>query len=171
VHAGHGRADAEPDDGGLGDRCVAHPIAELAPLAPLAPVLQMTAEIVLSTLADLGRATAMQVADALRARGVIVIRGAASALGDQLAKVNGDGMTLSMISNRGVKVWPNGLPETFCTDHWRCRFLATDSSHPLQLSQVLSLLMRIGNAHFDFVKTEHLYTFDGVSGFSLGQGQ
>jgi isocitrate dehydrogenase len=98
-------------------------------------------------------------------------RGTASALGDQLARVNGDGMTLSMISNRGVKVWPNGLPETFCTDHWRCRFLATDTGHPLQLAQVLSLLMRIGNAHYDFVKTEHLYTFDGVSGFSLGQGQ
>jgi isocitrate dehydrogenase len=98
-------------------------------------------------------------------------RGTASMLGEQLQHVNGDGMTLSMISNRGVKVWPNGMPETFCTDHWRCRFLATDSAHPLQLSQVLSLLMRIGNAHFDFVKTEHLYTFDGVSGFSLGQGQ
>ena len=31
---------------------------------------------------------------------------------------------LSMITNRGVKVWPEGAPETFCTDHWRCRYLA-----------------------------------------------
>ena len=29
---------------------------------------------------------------------------------------------LSMITNRGVKVWPEGFEETFCTDHWRCRF-------------------------------------------------
>ena len=28
-----------------------------------------------------------------------------------------------MITNRGVKVWPEGFPETFCTDHWRCRFV------------------------------------------------
>jgi isocitrate dehydrogenase len=98
-------------------------------------------------------------------------RGAAQSLGEQLSALSGDGMTLSMVSNRGVKVWPNGYPETFCTDHWRCRFTATSPAVPLQLSHVLSLLMRIGNAHFDFVKTEHLYTFDGVSGFSLGQGQ
>lgn len=57
-----------------------YPLAELAPFQPIAPVLQMTAEIVLSTLADLGRATAVQVAAALKDRGVIVIRGAAAAL-------------------------------------------------------------------------------------------
>jgi isocitrate dehydrogenase len=28
-----------------------------------------------------------------------------------------DGLTLTMITNRGVKVWPDGLPETFYTDH------------------------------------------------------
>lgn len=26
---------------------------------------------------------------------------------------------LSMISNRGVVVWPNGHPDTFHADHWR----------------------------------------------------
>ncbi len=26
-------------------------------------------------------------------------------------------LQLQMITNRGVKVWPDGLPETFCTDH------------------------------------------------------
>ena len=68
------------------EHVASNPLAALAPLAPIPPVMQMTSEIVLSTLADLGRATAPQVADALRARGVIVIRGAASALeylGDQ----------------------------------------------------------------------------------------
>lgn len=28
-----------------------------------------------------------------------------------------------MIFNRGTKVWPRGMPETFKTDHWRCRFM------------------------------------------------
>ena len=31
-----------------------------------------------------------------------------------------------MITNRGVKVYPDGMPETFCTDHWRCRFVRVD---------------------------------------------
>jgi isocitrate dehydrogenase len=35
-------------------------------------------------------------------------------------------LQLKMITNRGVKVYPDGFPETFCTDHWRCRFVGTD---------------------------------------------
>jgi isocitrate dehydrogenase len=45
---------------------------------------------------------------------------------DQLAEflkpLNSDKIELTMITNRGVKVWPEGFEETFCTDHWRCRF-------------------------------------------------
>jgi isocitrate dehydrogenase len=76
-----------------------------------------------------------------------------------------------MISNRGVKVWPQGMPETFCTDHWRCRFLADGAGGTATPAQVLALLGRVAAAGLEFVKTEHLYTFDGVPGFSLGQGQ
>jgi len=28
------------------------------------------------------------------------------------------GLKLKLVTNRGVKVWPGGFPETFCTDHW-----------------------------------------------------
>ena len=82
----------------------------------------------------------------------------------------GGGLSLAMITNRGVKVWPEGLPETFCTDHWRCRFLAEEGA-PLTHQQVLRLLQAVADAGLDFIKTEHLYTFDGVPGYSLGQGQ
>jgi isocitrate dehydrogenase len=98
-------------------------------------------------------------------------RGDPNDLGALLSRCNGDGLALTMITNRGVKVWPEGLPETFCTDHWRCRFQATDRDRPATLTQVLSLLLRVANAGLDFVKTEHLYLFDGQPGFSLGQGQ
>jgi isocitrate dehydrogenase len=37
--------------------------------------------------------------------------------------------------------------------------------------QVIDLLQRIDAGGFDIIKTEHLYTFDGKPGFSLGQGQ
>lgn len=78
--------------------------------------------------------------------------------------------TLDMISNRGVKVWPDGLPETFCTDHWRCRFLALPDQR-VDNATIVRLLGKLAEAHIDFVKTEHLYTFDGEPGYSLGHGQ
>lgn len=79
-----------------------------------------------------------------------------------------DGLELAMISNRGTKVWPDGAPETFCTDHWRCRFQARDQATH---GQVIGLLTRANDAGIDVIKTEHLYTFDGKPGYSLGQGQ
>jgi isocitrate dehydrogenase len=76
-----------------------------------------------------------------------------------------------MITNRGVKVFPDGFPETMCTDHWRCRFRATTESGIVDHMQIIGLLQRVVAAGLDFVKTEHLYTFDGLPGFSLGQGE
>jgi isocitrate dehydrogenase len=94
--------------------------------------------------------------------------GSPNDLGGALSKASGDGLTLTAITNRGTKVWPDGMPDTFCVDHWACRFEAKgETSH----RQVIALLGRLEGAGFDFVKTEHLYTFDGEPGFSLGQGQ
>ncbi len=77
-------------------------------------------------------------------------------------------LKLQMITNRGVKVWPNGLPETFCTDHWRCRFI---SERPIHRGEIVALLFALENAGIDFIKMENLYLFDGIPGFALGQGQ
>ena len=90
-------------------------------------------------------------------------------LGKRLAALDGHGLALRMITNRGVKVYPGGIPETFCTDHWRCRFAAVDDT--IAFSQVLDLLSRVNGAGLEVIKTEHLYTFDGVPGFSLGAGE
>ena len=75
-----------------------------------------------------------------------------------------------MITNRGVKVWPNGLPETTCTDHWRCRFRPVDGES-IDFQDVLALLWVVHSAGCEVIKTEHLYSFDGEPGFSRGQGQ
>jgi isocitrate dehydrogenase len=88
-------------------------------------------------------------------------------------------LQLKLITNRGVKVWPSGFPETFCTDHWRCRFVGTDvdvraaKPHYLTVDRasVPHLLQRLHDAGIDVVKTENLYLFDGERGFSLGQGE
>jgi len=79
-------------------------------------------------------------------------------------------LELVLITNRGVKVWPDGLPETRCTDHWRCRFKRPDET-PVAHRDVLALLGRFEQAGVDFIKTEHLYKFDGERGWSLGQGE
>jgi len=97
-------------------------------------------------------------------------RGSAKDLGEDLSKVNNDGLKLTMISNRGVAVWPGGHSETFCSDHWRCRFVS-DGSGSVTAPQTISLLSRIATAGYDAIKTENLYTFDGEVGFSLSQGE
>jgi isocitrate dehydrogenase len=78
---------------------------------------------------------------------------------------------LQMITNRGVKVWPNGFDETFCTDHWRCRFVATNTEGTITQRDIVSLLSALTEAGLDVIKTENLCTFDGERGFALGQGQ
>jgi isocitrate dehydrogenase len=93
----------------------------------------------------------------------------AESLAQQLQACSGNGSTLSGISNRGTKVWPEGMPETFCTDHWRCRFTA--NSNALKYSQVLDLLSSIAEQGLDVIKTENLYKFDGKQVYSLGQGE
>ncbi len=100
-------------------------------------------------------------------------------LGKALEEITTFGLKLKMITNRGVKVYPNGLPETFCTDHWRCRFVSSKSNvisdqpvySEIDYDQVLGLLLKLNSQSFQVIKTENLYQFDGIRGFSLGQGE
>ena len=92
-----------------------------------------------------------------------------NALGAALESLAGDDFHLALITNRGVKVYPNGNPQTLRTDHWRCRFPARGEAVDGQA--ISRLLMRIADAGFDAVKTENLYTFDGVRGYSQAQGE
>lgn len=78
---------------------------------------------------------------------------------------------LKMITNRGVKVYPDGFPETFCTDHWRCRFKHRTDGGAVSPLDILSLLQSINSAGLDVIKMENLYEFDGKPGYSLGQGE
>jgi isocitrate dehydrogenase len=91
-------------------------------------------------------------------------------LGGKLSKIKADGLKLTLISNRGLEVWPGGQSETFCVDHWRCRFEAEPMGSPVTHEQIIALLGHIKDAGFDFIKTENLYNFDGVAGFSTTKG-
>lgn len=92
-------------------------------------------------------------------------------IGDRLLNnASTDRLKLKLISNRGVLVYPGGMPETFKTDHWRCRF-TNPNGEILNNSDVLELLKSVQDEGFDFIKTEHLYHFDGKRGYSLSQGE
>lgn len=94
----------------------------------------------------------------------------ANELAKKLEKLNNDELELSLITNRGIKVWPNGFSETFCTDHWRCRY-ASKEGRELSKRKIVEVLQAAIEHDIDAIKTENLYTFDGVRGYSLGQGQ
>ncbi len=84
--------------------------------------------------------------------------------------VEGSPLKLIMITNRGVKVWPDGNPHTFCTDHWRCRFMAIDNCY-ISDKDLVELQRKIIFKSLEVIKTENLYNFEGKLGYSLGQGQ
>lgn len=87
-----------------------------------------------------------------------------------LQKIEYGNIKLTMITNRGIKVWPEGFEETFCTDHWRCRFKDKDGNN-ITKKDIILLLSKAEENNIDIIKTENLYAFDGVQAFSLGQGQ
>ncbi len=98
-------------------------------------------------------------------------------IGAQLKSVS-NALQLKMITNRGVKVYPNGNPETYCTDHWRCRFVNNDvdiSNKPkyekIEAKSIISLLNDLLENGIDVIKTENLYYFGEERGFTLGQGE
>ena len=90
------------------------------------------------------------------------------ALAAAMGELAGDGLNLQMIDNRGVKVWPAGRAETFCTDSFRCRFMSDSGTG---MEQCLALLGRVAQAGIDIAMTESLRTFDGQPGYTLAQGQ
>jgi isocitrate dehydrogenase len=92
-------------------------------------------------------------------------------IGDKLLNEGStDRLKLKLISNRGVLVYPEGVPEIFKTDHWRCRY-TNPNGEIVNNADVIELIQKIYSIGFDFIKTEHLYHFDGERGYSLSQGE
>jgi len=98
-------------------------------------------------------------------------KGTPDQLGEAFKQVSRNGLELKAITNRGARVWPNGLPETFTTDHWRGRFMPKQAGASISHAQVVELLQHVTEAGFDFIKTENLYTFDGKPEYSTIPGE
>lgn len=91
-------------------------------------------------------------------------------LAQKLSPLNSEKAELKLITNRGIKVYPDGFPETFCTDHWRCRFMSP-SENGFSAAEIVSLMQRALGEGIEIIKTENLYKFNGQPAFSVGQGQ
>ena len=87
---------------------------------------------------------------------------------EKLKDLAGNALKLHTVSTKGLKIWPDATPGPFKNDHFCCRFTA-DST--IEHTDIVNLLSRIADSGIDFIKTEHLYTFDGQPGYSLGQGE
>jgi isocitrate dehydrogenase len=87
----------------------------------------------------------------------------------KLAAISVSPFKLTMIANRGVKVWPEKIKETFCIDSWRLRFMPQNgvTTH----HAIAELLLKLADAKVDFVKTEQLCTFDGKPGYTVAQDE
>lgn len=85
--------------------------------------------------------------------------GTSDALAAKIKTVQTANLTCNVITNRGVKVWPDGFEDTYCSDHWRCRFQSkTAVSH----ADILDIYSQCTQTGLDVIKTENLYTFDGL---------
>jgi isocitrate dehydrogenase len=80
-------------------------------------------------------------------------------------------LVLQNIANRGVKVWPNGNPNTYCVDHYRLRFKRdAEGGKVITLTDSMAVQYKIAEAGFLIAKTENLFLFDGKRGYTVGQG-
>jgi isocitrate dehydrogenase len=92
------------------------------------------------------------------------------ALATRLAPLAGPEFQLTMLTSRGMKVWPDGMPETFRGDQFRCRHMgAKDGATPY--SAIVALLGRLSDAGIPFAQAISLYDYDGERGYTLGQGE
>lgn len=78
-------------------------------------------------------------------------------------------LKLTLISNRGTQVWPSGSLLTDCVNQYRLRLELLDETtatrrEMLQVAEKLADVVAI-------CSTEILAKYDGVSGYSLAQGQ
>lgn len=78
---------------------------------------------------------------------------------------------LKAINNRGVKVWPTQMPETLCSDCWRCRFAREDKEHPLAYQQVIDLLNAMTEKKLDITQVQSLYLIDDKRSFSASEDE
>lgn len=99
----------------------------------------------------------------------IFFRGQMAEFLSRISHINIGPLHLKMITNRGVRVWPGGHPDTTCIEQWRCRF-ESDDRRTVAQDDVIKILHAFDHIKMDVIKSEFLYTFDGKPRFSSAEG-
>ena len=89
----------------------------------------------------------------------------AEKLADALKRLAKQQLQLEMISNRGAKVWPGEMKETFCVDCYRCRFFLSKQEKQ-GAKQIASFLAQLAEDQLDVTQVQYLFHFDGKAGYS-----
>lgn len=82
----------------------------------------------------------------------------------------GTALNLTLIANRGCRVWPSNIGEAKTVDQWRCRFMHADKK-TVTHKEVAELLKGLSEQGLDFTAFESLCTFDGKPGYTLAQDE
>lgn len=90
-------------------------------------------------------------------------------LAERILSQTGEQAKLTLISSKGLKVWPDAEATGSNTDHVRCRFMAAGEALPNDYTG--GLISRLSAAGLDVLKMEHLFNFDGKPGYSLSAGE
>jgi isocitrate dehydrogenase len=89
-------------------------------------------------------------------------------LAARLDALGAGGLRLRHLANRGETVWPRGEAPALVTDQWRARFTGEPGA---STAGVAELMRRAAEAGLEVVKTENLYSYGGVPGFTAAEGE
>lgn len=92
---------------------------------------------------------------------------------DNIAKALSDlepTLQLHIITQKGLKIWPNADMQFNLADLICCRFIGYKDSGFKQ-ENIINLLERINALEYSITTMQSLYTFDGKTGFTLAQGE
>lgn len=79
-------------------------------------------------------------------------------------------LKLTLIANRGCRVWPHNIGEAQTVDQWRCRFMHPEKK-VIGHNQITDLLKGLAEQGIDFTAFESLCTFEGKPGYTLTQDE
>lgn len=98
--------------------------------------------------------------------------GDVNTLGETLKGLEREGLTMKVLSNKGLKVWPD-VPQDagmHITDQVRARYRVAEGETTTQAA-IASLVNAAAAKNLDLVKVMMLHSFNGQIGFSLSQGE
>jgi isocitrate dehydrogenase len=93
----------------------------------------------------------------------------AGRLVEGLRTIDAGALALTGISSRGLKIWPDGPPDAFCTDVFRCRFMGQPGIVTQQ--HIMELLGRLSAAGLVVGAAQTLRNFNGAPGYTPAEGE